>query len=108
MSVRACSNSLTNGKVRQTKKYTPATIDWLAVYDRVTDRCYYIPASTLGRDGMFRMHLRLTPTQNGQRVGVRYAQDYLDPDPPPRAVLEVEPAGLEPATSRMQTGRSPN
>ena len=108
MSVRCCSHSLTNGKVRHTKRYTQATIDWLAVYDRITDRCYYIPATLLGESGMFRMHLRLTPTRNGQRLGVRYAEDFLDPKLPVQSALEVEPAGLEPATSRMQTGRSPN
>ena len=108
ISVRCCSHSLTNGKVRRTKKYTPTTIDWLAVYDRVTDRCYYIPAATLGEDGMRQMHLRFTPTKNGQRIGIRYAADYLDPLPPAQSPLEVEPAGLEPATSCLQGRRSPN
>jgi hypothetical protein len=32
--VRCNSHSLTNGKVRATKRYTADTIDWLAVYDR--------------------------------------------------------------------------
>src|SRR6266699_3020968 len=48
VSVKCCSPSLTNGHVRSTKRYTAATIDWLAVYDRTTDCCYYIPASELG------------------------------------------------------------
>lgn len=34
ISVKCCSHSLTNGRVRATKRYTAATIDWLAVYDR--------------------------------------------------------------------------
>ena len=34
ISVRCCSHSLTNGHIRKTKRYTAATIDWLAVYDR--------------------------------------------------------------------------
>src|SRR5215207_8596005 len=33
--VRCRSQSLTNGKARQTKRYTSEMIDWLAVYDRV-------------------------------------------------------------------------
>jgi PD-(D/E)XK endonuclease len=37
--VRCSSHSLTNGKIRATKRYTSATIDWLAVYDLTTDRC---------------------------------------------------------------------
>jgi hypothetical protein len=44
--VRCRSNSVTNGRVRATKAYTAATIDWLAVYDATSDRCYYLP-----RDG---------------------------------------------------------
>ena len=108
LSVRCCSHSLTNGKVRQTKKYTPATIDWLAVYDRVTDRCYYVPAAVLGEDGMRQMHLRLAPTRNSQRVGIRYAEDYRDPEPAAQSEIAMEPAGFEPATFRMQTERSPN
>ena len=46
--VRCRSHSLTNGRVRAVKQYTAATIDWLAVYDATTDRCYYIPAVELG------------------------------------------------------------
>ena len=44
----AIRDSLTNGRVRQTKRYTAATIDWLAVYDATTSRCFYIQASDLG------------------------------------------------------------
>jgi PD-(D/E)XK endonuclease len=100
------SHSLTNGKVRRTKHYTSATIDWLAVYDATSGRCYYIPAEELGA-GRTYLTLRLAPPRNNQRIGIRYAADYTDPvirTP----CFEVEPAGLEPAASRMQTGRSPN
>jgi PD-(D/E)XK nuclease superfamily protein len=74
--VKCCSHSLTNGRVRATKRYTAATIDWLAVYDASTNRCYYIPAAELG-DGMNMMHLRLAPTRNNQVAGIRRAEDYL-------------------------------
>src|SRR5581483_6769398 len=33
ISVQCRSHSLTNGRIRRTKNYTAATIDWLAVYD---------------------------------------------------------------------------
>ena len=46
--VRTRSHSLTNGKVKRTKYYTAATIDWIAVYDKNTDRCYYVPADGTG------------------------------------------------------------
>jgi len=75
--VKCFSHSLTNGRIRQTKHYTAATIEWLAVYDPVTDRCYYLPASELG-DGMSMLHLRLSEARNNQRVGVRFAADYVD------------------------------
>jgi PD-(D/E)XK nuclease superfamily protein len=52
-------------------------VDWMAVYDATTDRCYYIPAAQLG-DGMRMMHLRLAPTRNNQVSGIRRAEDYLE------------------------------
>ena len=38
--VRARSFSLTNGKVKRVKRYTARTIDWLAAFDPISDRCY--------------------------------------------------------------------
>jgi hypothetical protein len=75
--VRCLSHSLTNGRVRQTKQYTAATIDWIAVYEPSGDRCYYVPAWELG-NGRSVMHLRLGPTRNHQRRKIRYAEDYLE------------------------------
>lgn len=101
--VRCRSHSLTKGKVRHTKHYTAKTVDWIAVYDRTSDCCYYLPSSALG-SGRYEVTLRLTPARNGQRVGIREAANYKDPDlsKDPR----MEPAGLEPATSALQTPRS--
>jgi hypothetical protein len=76
--VKCFSHSLTNGKIRRTKRYTAKTIDLLAVYDATTSRCYYIPATELGL-GRSSIHLRLAPTRNGQQQGTRPASDYLDP-----------------------------
>ena len=73
--VECRSRSLTNGKVMRTKRYTASTIDWLAIYDRTTDRCFYLPASELGA-GRSTLSLRLTPTRNGQKARVRYAHEY--------------------------------
>ena len=77
VTVRCCSASLTNGKVKAIKRYTAAMIDWLAVYDPTTDRCYYVPAAELG-SGMREMRLRLQPTLNHQRQLIRQARDYLE------------------------------
>ena len=106
--VQCRSNSLTNGKVRRIKRYTRAMIDWLAVYDRTTDACYYVPASELG-EGRDMLTLRLAPPRNGQRVGIRFAENYVELDQRPQQTLDrMEPAGLEPATSCLQGRRSSN
>ena len=77
IAVRSRSMSLTNGKVKKYKYYTAATVDWLAVYDPTSDRCYYLPAAELG-DGKSELTLRVSPPRNNQRVGVRFAADYLE------------------------------
>ena len=73
--VRCRSQSLTNGKVRATKRYTAETIEWLAVYDATSGRCFYVPASELAT-GRAELRLRVTPARNGQRRGIRNAADY--------------------------------
>jgi PD-(D/E)XK endonuclease len=73
--VQACSHSLTNGKVRATKYYTAATIDWLAVWEPSLDRCFYLPAADLGA-GMNYLTLRLSPSRNNQIRGIRPAERY--------------------------------
>jgi hypothetical protein len=73
--VRPRSDSLTNGKVRATKYYTAATIDWLAMWDACLDRCFYVPAAELGA-GMTALTLRLSPSRNNQVRGIRPAERY--------------------------------
>jgi hypothetical protein len=75
--VRCRSHSLTNGKIRATKHYTSETVDWIAAYDRTTERCYYVPSVELG-DGRAMLSLRVTPTLNNQRRGIRPVEDYLE------------------------------
>ena len=72
--VRCGSHSLTNGKIRRTKRYTAAMIDWIAVYDGATAHCYYVPASVLA-SGRAMLHLRLDGPKNGQRIGIRFADE---------------------------------
>jgi hypothetical protein len=103
------SLSLTNGAVKRIKHYTAAMIEWLAVYDEHTHRCFYVPAAELG-SGKSILHLRLAPAANNQVKGIRPAADYEGLPPPifGRLGIEVEPAGLEPAASSVQGKRSPN
>ena len=116
--VKCTSHSLTNGRVRQTKKYTAETIDVLAVYDRSSGCIYYIPAKELG-SGRSIMHLRLTETRNGQKIGIRRAENYREfprrrtvrlplMEVVPSSTLFMEPAGFEPAASSVQAKRSAN
>jgi hypothetical protein len=65
--------------VKRVKRYTSAMIEWLAVWDSTTDRCFYIPARELGT-GRSMLHLRLAPTRNGQVAGTRDAADYTNLD----------------------------
>jgi hypothetical protein len=76
VTVRCRSHSLTNGKIRQTKHYTAAMIEWLAVYDVNTDCCYYVPAALLGA-GRSTISLRLAPALSGRKRGINWARDYL-------------------------------
>jgi hypothetical protein len=71
------SASLTNGKVKAYKYYTAETIEWLGVYDALSECCYYIPATELG-EGMCMLQLRVTDPKNNQRTGVRFARDYVE------------------------------
>ena len=75
--------------------------------DVTSDCCYYIDAGELG-SGRSYLTLRLRPARNGQHVGVRDAKNYVDPDLGPTRASIMEPAGLEPAPSALQTPRSSN
>ena len=78
--VRCYSQSLTNGRVRTTKRYTCRTIDWLAVYDATTRRCFYVPASELGA-GRRVLTLRYASPFVGWRRNMRRVEDYAVPGP---------------------------
>lgn len=58
--------------------YGAHEVDWIAVFDVTTSRCYYVHSSTWG--GMVRPSLRLAPTANGQRKGIRFAEAFLCPE----------------------------
>ena len=56
-------------------KYTKEHVDWIAVYDKTTDACYYVPVRLLGT-GKTELSLRLRPPRNAQRKRIRYAKDF--------------------------------
>ncbi len=73
--IDASCRSMNNWSV---KKYTQKMIDWIAVYDKTSDKCYYIPSSLLGNEGRARIKLRLTKSVNNQKRGINWAKNFLD------------------------------
>jgi hypothetical protein len=61
----------------KTKKYTQSEIDWIACYDKTTNKCYYIPSSLLGEGRSF-LSLRINPPLNCMIKKIRYASDFLE------------------------------
>ena len=49
-------------------------VDLIAIYSPTTDACYYIPVEEL--DGKGAISLRVEPAKNGQRSGIKLADDY--------------------------------
>ena len=84
LDVRCASNS---AWVRHT--YSAEEVDWVAVYDLTTDRCYYLHSSVWS--GMARPKLRLVPAANGQQAGTRPAEEFLCPEHPERAPGAIGP-----------------
>lgn len=71
------SQTIIGGKAVSKTPYTAETIDWLALYDVETDRCFYIPAAELGA-GRTHITLRFSPPANGQVKKIRFAERYVD------------------------------
>ena len=61
-----------------THKYTPLDIDYIAVYHKPSNRCYYMPSSLLGKNGRNQIYLRLKPAKNNQKKGILLAKDYME------------------------------
>jgi hypothetical protein len=57
-------------------RYTKEEVDWVAIYDATTQRCFYLPSAEW--DGQAFVNLRLVPAANGQAKGVRNADEFTD------------------------------
>jgi hypothetical protein len=75
VAAKCFTQSLTGGRVRSMTRYTHEHIDWLAIWDATTDRCFYLPASLLG-EGRSYVYLRYDAPRNNQRRRIRWADDY--------------------------------
>ena len=56
------------------RPYTADEVDAIAAYCAAVERCYFVPIEVLDRRPA--LSLRLEPTRNNQRVGVRWAVDF--------------------------------
>jgi hypothetical protein len=59
-------------------QYRPDLVDWIATFDATTRSISYVHSCEWG--GWTSISLRLTPTTNGQAIGVRWARDFLEPE----------------------------
>lgn len=57
-------------------RYQEKDLDYIAVYDKVTNKCYYIKNSYLNK-GRASMTLRVAPTKNGQTKKILNAKDFI-------------------------------
>jgi hypothetical protein len=59
-------------------RYKSTDLEWLAIYDETTEKCYFIPSAMLGLQGRAQMNLRIAPTGNKQQKLILWAKDFLD------------------------------
>jgi hypothetical protein len=59
-------------------RYKPEDLDYIAVYDKITDACYYVNSSFLGKDGRGSLNLRIKETKNKQKKKVFNARDFIE------------------------------
>ncbi len=58
-------------------RYRQNDLDYIAVYDKVTDKCYYVHSSYLGNQGRGSLSMRTTPARNGQKEKTFNSEDFL-------------------------------
>ncbi len=56
-------------------KYTSKDLDYLAIYDKVTDKCYYV-ANNLITNGRSSISLRIEEPKNRQKKKILFASDF--------------------------------
>ncbi len=57
-------------------KYKEEDLDYIAVYDKITDKCYYISCSYL-KNGRASLSLRTIKTKNSQKKKILNAEDFI-------------------------------
>jgi PD-(D/E)XK endonuclease len=72
--VRCYSSRRTSGGRIVSRRYTTEEVDAFAVYSVELDTCYLLPPELWA--GRRRLHLRLAPSRNNQRLGINWAKDF--------------------------------
>jgi hypothetical protein len=105
-----CKYSASNGKnlvvrCRRTGAdcvtwYTSENIDWMAIYDPTTDKCYYLSSQLLGTEGRNEIRLAIIPPAS-YRGTTKYAADFLNPPvTKPQTVLPLLRCGCSSVVER--------
>ena len=66
---RSCNN-------HSRTKYTDQDIDWIGIYHKASDLCYYIPSNLLGK-GRAALSLRIKDPINKQKKSILPAKEFL-------------------------------
>jgi len=69
-----CYSSRRNRAGLVRRLYTGQEIDAIAAYCPDVSRCYFLPSGIVA--GRAQLSLRLEPTQNGQALGIRWADSF--------------------------------
>jgi hypothetical protein len=64
-----------SGKSNKEKKYTSNDIEALVIFDKNSNKCYYIPSSLLN-EGRTIFYLRLMEPKNKQSKKINWAKDF--------------------------------
>ena len=59
-------------------RYKQEDLDYIAVYDKVTEKCYYIHCKHLGSSGRGSLSIRTAPAKNGQEKKTFKAEDFIE------------------------------
>src|SRR6266849_3381642 len=57
-------------------RYQQEDLDYIAIYDKVTEKCYYVECSYLGKNGRGSLNLRTKIAKNGQKKNIFNAEDF--------------------------------
>lgn len=58
-------------------RYRQEDLDYIGVYDKITEKCYYVHCSYLGENGRGSISLRTIKAKNGQVKNTYKAEDFL-------------------------------